>query len=89
MISTNVGKNIAQLRKSKGKTAEQLANALRVSRQTISKWERGDTVPTAYNMVDIATYLDIPISDIYVQIVSGSKHTGAVCTDIDFVIFGY
>ncbi len=83
MISVNVGKNIAQLRKSKGKTAEQLAEALNVTRQTISKWENGETVPTAYNMVDIATYLDVPISDIYVQIIGGLKHTKLGDIDVD------
>lgn len=68
MSKSNVGKQIAELRKSKGKTAEQMAEALRVSRQTISKWENGETVPNAYNIVDISTYLDIPIADIYGQI---------------------
>ena len=68
MISQNVGKNIARLRKNKHITAEQLADAVNVSRQTLSKWENGLTIPDAYNMVDIATYLDIPISEIYVQI---------------------
>ncbi len=61
MISKDIGGNIAQIRKAKGKTAEQMAEALRVSRQTISKWENGDTVPDAYRMIDIATYLDVPV----------------------------
>lgn len=67
-IVANIGKNIAELRKSRKKTAEQLAEALRVSRQTISKWENGETIPNAYNVLDMATYLDVSVSDIYGQI---------------------
>ncbi|MBR3256071.1 helix-turn-helix transcriptional regulator [Candidatus Saccharibacteria bacterium] len=68
MKVANIGKNIADLRKSKKKTAEQMAEALRVSRQTISKWENGETIPNAYNVLDMASYLDVNVSDIYGQI---------------------
>ena len=70
MKIANIGRNIAELRKSKKKTAEQLAEALRVSRQTISKWENGETIPNAYNVLDMATYLDVNVSDIYGQILA-------------------
>ena len=70
MSVANIGKNIAELRKSKNKTAEQLAEALDVSRQTISKWENSETVPNAYNVLDMATYLDVSVSDIYGQILA-------------------
>ena len=83
MISQSVGKNIARLRKNKHITAEQLADAINVSRQTLSKWENGLTIPDAYNMVDIATYLDIPISEIYVQIFYDKEKPDL--SDADFV----
>ena len=70
MNVANIGKNIAELRKSRNKTAEQLAEALRVSRQTISKWENGETVPNAYNVLDMASYLDASVSDVYGQILA-------------------
>ena len=63
----NLGKSIANLRKEKGKTAEQMAEALNVTRQTISKWENSETIPNAYQMADIATFLDESIMNIYVQ----------------------
>lgn len=70
MKVTNIGKNILELRKSKKKTAEQMAEALRVTRQTVSKWEQGITVPNAYNVLDMASYLDVTVSDIYGQILA-------------------
>jgi len=40
-----IGKNIADLRKNRGMTQEQLADILGVSSQTISKWENEVTMP--------------------------------------------
>lgn len=40
-----LGKKLVQLRKKEGLSQENLANILEVSRQTISKWELGDTFP--------------------------------------------
>ena len=82
MKVANIGKNIADLRKSKKKTAEQMAEALRVTRQTVSKWEQGITVPNAYNVLDMASYLDVTVSDIYGQIladkiVKDAKNSGS------------
>ena len=39
--------NIKTLRKSKGLTQEELANRINVVRQTVSKWEKGYSVPDA------------------------------------------
>lgn len=41
MKEINIAKNIIDLRKSKGITQEQLAEALNISAQAISKWETG------------------------------------------------
>lgn len=41
----NIGGNIQELRKISGMTQEQLAGKLNVSRQTVSKWELGGTLP--------------------------------------------
>ncbi len=40
-----IGENILNFRKKKGYSQENLAEILGVSRQTISKWELGDTSP--------------------------------------------
>jgi len=41
------GENVKTLRKNKGITQEELAARLNVVRQTISKWEKGQSVPDA------------------------------------------
>lgn len=41
MKEANISKNIAELRKKKGITQEQLALALNISPQAVSKWESG------------------------------------------------
>jgi len=41
------GENLKTLRKNKGITQEELAARLNVVRQTISKWEKGQSVPDA------------------------------------------
>ena len=39
--------NIKEFRKHKGMTQEELAARLNVVRQTVSKWEKGQSVPDA------------------------------------------
>lgn len=85
----NIGKNIANLRKEKNKTAEQLADALGVSRQTISKWEKGYTVPDAYIMAKMATFFDVPIADIYVQTFIGERKKNEEEMDLQELLIRY
>lgn len=44
-MTQNLGEKIRQARREKGLTQEQLAQALFVSRQTVSNWENGKTEP--------------------------------------------
>ena len=39
------GEKLQALRKSRGWTQEQLSEQIRVSRQTLSKWEQGGVLP--------------------------------------------
>ena len=57
-------KNIILLRKRKNITQEELAKALSVSRQTISKWEKGEVVPDSYNLIEISKYFSIKAQDL-------------------------
>ncbi|MCI8366062.1 MAG: helix-turn-helix transcriptional regulator [Eggerthellaceae bacterium] len=49
--------NIKRLRKARGISQQQLADQLHVVRQTISKWERGTSVPDAELLASLATAL--------------------------------
>lgn len=51
-------------RSAKGLTQEELAHRLNVVRQTVSKWEMGLSVPDADVLVEIATALDVPVSQL-------------------------
>jgi len=49
-----LGEKIHQLRKSKGLSQEELAGQLTVSRQAISKWELGESVPDTENVLQLS-----------------------------------
>lgn len=54
--------NISQLRKQKGYSQETLAQQLNVVRQTVSKWEKGLSVPDAEMLQRLAELLEVPVS---------------------------
>ena len=56
--------NLKTLRKEKGFSQEQLATRLNVVRQTISKWEKGLSVPDAELLIQLAEVLDVSVSDL-------------------------
>ena len=49
--------NLVRIRKAKGFTQEELAVRLNVVRQTVSKWEKGLSVPDAITLKKIAEEL--------------------------------
>lgn len=59
-----LNENIKELRKSKGYSQEQLAMRLNVVRQTVSKWEKGLSVPDAELLTEIAEVLDVSVSEL-------------------------
>ena len=60
---------LQQLRKSKGLTQEELAQALYVSRTAVSKWESGRGYPSIDSLKDISAYFSVTIDDL----LSGEK----------------
>lgn len=56
------GENLKAMRKAKGYTQQELAMKLNVVRQTVSKWEKGLSVPDAEILVEIADVLDTDVS---------------------------
>lgn len=57
----NLGEKIRQARRDKGLTQEQLAQALFVSRQTVSNWENGKTEPDYQTLVRLSQELGMEI----------------------------
>lgn len=59
-----LNENLKQLRKSKGLSQEELAIRLNVVRQTISKWEKGLSVPDADMLIKIADIFEVSVSEL-------------------------
>ena len=53
-----------ELRKQKGLSQEELAGRLNVSRQTISKWEIGDTTPDMEKLAAISELFEISLDEL-------------------------
>ena len=58
-----------ELRKNRGLTQEELAEALYVSRTAISKWESGRGYPSIDSLKEISNYFSVSIDDL----LSGEK----------------
>lgn len=54
-----LNEKIIALRKEKGMSQVDLADSLNVSRQTVSKWENGDSAPDIYNLTSLAKLFNV------------------------------
>ena len=59
-----LGSNIKQLRLNKNWTQDELAINLHTTRQTISKWENGVSVPDANTLISISELFNVSVSSI-------------------------
>lgn len=57
----SIGERITELRKLQNMSQGQLADAMEVSRQAVSKWENSQTTPDALNLIRLAEILDTDI----------------------------
>lgn len=57
-----IQENLKVLRLKKGMSQEELAVRIHVVRQTVSKWEKGLSVPDAQTLIQIAQALEVPVS---------------------------
>ena len=59
-----IGKNLQKLRKQRNMTQEALAEALGVARQTIAKWETGESAPDLEMSGKLASVLNVSLDDL-------------------------
>jgi len=59
-----IGKNLQKLRKQKSLTQEALAEAVGVARQTIAKWESGESTPDLEMSGRLASALEVTLDDL-------------------------
>lgn len=69
MNQEKIGKFISESRKDKKLTQEQLAEKMGVSKNAVSKWERGLNLPDASIMPELCKILDITLNELF----SGEK----------------
>lgn len=55
---------LQKLRKEKGISQEELANDLYVTRQTVSKWELGETTPNLNTIEKVAKIFQVPVEEL-------------------------
>ena len=56
--------NIKKFREEKHFTQEELATRMNISRQSISKWERGDALPSIDNLISLSELLDLSLDEL-------------------------
>ena len=60
-MDEQIAERLQKIRKEHGYSQEQLADELGVSRQAVSKWERGEASPDTDNLIALARLYDISI----------------------------
>lgn len=64
MNKNNLPNNLYELRKGAGLSQEDFAEKLGVSRQAVSKWERGEAYPDTENLIAISDMFGVTIDDL-------------------------
>ena len=81
-----LSKNLKIFRKRKGLTQENVAEALNVVRQTISKWEKGISVPDADMLIKLAEILDVSVSELIGSDVTEEKNEDMLAVELARVV---
>ena len=77
----NIGLMIAELRKKNGVTQEDLAKAVGVSSQAVSKWENGG-VPDVGLLPEIADFFEVSVDELFGRSVGSVNVTAAILDQI-------
>ena len=74
---------LQELRKNKGLTQEELAEALFVSRTAVSKWESGRGYPNLDSLKEISRYFSVTIDDLICseEIITAAEDEKKACLD--------
>ncbi|WP_245792173.1 helix-turn-helix domain-containing protein [Enterococcus termitis] len=75
IVSLAVGKQIKKFRQEQKLSQQELADYLNISRQTISKWELGKSLPDLENVILLAEYFNVSV-----DVLIGYKKSGFLKT---------
>ncbi len=81
MAMIKINEQIAFLRKQRGLTQEELAGALGVTNQAVSKWESAQCCPDIQLLPDIADYFGVSIDELIGHKASVQKQKTGVVID--------
>ncbi|MBQ8719669.1 MAG: helix-turn-helix transcriptional regulator [Clostridia bacterium] len=59
-----IGAKICELRRSQGLSQEELASRLYITRQALSKWENGSSIPSIDLLVEVSRLFSVSIDEI-------------------------
>lgn len=74
--------NLKTLRKQRGFTQEELAARLNVVRQTVSKWEKGLSVPDADLLTRLSEILEVPVSTLLGSAIPDDKEPDEIAAQL-------
>lgn len=74
--------NLRILRKQKGMSQEALAQQLNVVRQTVSKWEKGLSVPDAEMLTRISELFEVPVSQMLGSTIEDETDTNQIAVQL-------
>ncbi len=63
-MDNELGTRIRTLRKERGLSQEALAQALEVSRQAVTKWEDGSSLPSTANLFALSGFFGVPLAEL-------------------------
>ena len=73
-MEQTVGGRIREARKARGRTQQDVADALGLSRPSVLQWEKDITSPSQANLLKLCDYLAVGIDDL----LTGSADTGTI-----------
>ena len=81
----SIGERISELRKQRNISQNQLAQAMEVSRQAVSKWENDQTAPDSLKMIKLAEYLDTDVEYLTTGRIAVPSRPPVVITTVETV----
>lgn len=81
-----LSKNLKIFRERKGLTQENVAEALNVVRQTISKWEKGISDPDADMLIRLAEILDVSVNELIGSDIADEKNEDMIAVELARVV---
>ena len=74
------------LRKQKGLSQDELGSKLNVSRQTISKWELGETTPELEKLIALGDFFEISLDELVIKAKESTKTEPLVMNRLETII---